>query len=210
MLGVELVCVFLPQTELFVPFAAFFVAVCLVLCIFDAARKAALCILLGAVVGMASVLHTANRLERIRVQYAGRPLMLTAEVESTADSYDPGIVDAVLHVEKVNGSAESFRVECSALPECKAGERVQGRFILSAPASGSRSMACRSPGGQMRRACLTSSVMLVPSCPYSMRPVQMVGQKISRPGKPGRQGSCKEEPMIGAEKHLNEICKSGW
>ena len=120
------------------PFAAFFVAVCLVLCIFDAARKAALCILLGAAVGMASVLHTANRLERIRVQYAGRPLVLTAEVESTADSYDPGIVDAVLHVEKVNGSAESFRVECSALPECKAGERVQGRFILSAPASGSR------------------------------------------------------------------------
>ena len=134
----ELVCVFLPQTELFVPFAAFFVAVCLVLCIFDAARKAALCILLGAAVGMASVLHTANRLEHIRVQYAGRPLMLTAEVESTADSYDPGIVDAVLHVEKVNGSAASFRVECSALPECKAGERVQGRFILSAPASGSR------------------------------------------------------------------------
>lgn len=117
---------------------AFFVAVCLVLCIFDAARKAALCILLGAAVGMASVLHTANRLERIRVQYAGRPLVLTAEVESTADSYDPGIVDAVLHVEKVNGSAASFRVECSALPECKAGERVQGRFILSAPASGSR------------------------------------------------------------------------
>ena len=138
MLGVELVCVFLPQTELFVPFAAFFVAVCLVLCIFDAARKAALCILLGAAVGMASVLHTANRLERIRVQYAGRPLVLTAEVESTADSYDPGIVDAVLHVEKVNGSAASFRVECSALPECKAGERVQGRFILSAPASGNR------------------------------------------------------------------------
>ena len=138
MLGVELVCVFLPQTELFVPFAAFFVAVCLVLCIFDAVRKAALCILLGAAVGMASVLHTANRLERIRVQYAGRPLVLTAEVESTADSYDPGIVDAVLHVEKVNGSAASFRVECSALPECKAGERVQGRFILSAPASGSR------------------------------------------------------------------------
>mgnify|MGYP000780855679 CR=1 FL=1 len=138
MLSVELVCVFLPQTELFVPFAAFFVAVCLVLCIFDAARKAALCILLGAAVGMASVLHTANRLERIRVQYAGRPLVLTAEVESTADSYDPGIVDAVLHVEKVNGSAASFRVECSALPECKAGERVQGRFILSAPASGSR------------------------------------------------------------------------
>ena len=133
----ELVCVFLPQTELFVPFAAFFVAICLVLCIFETTRKAAFCILLGAAVGMASVLHTESRLENIRVQYAGRPLVLTAEVESTADSYYPGIVDAVLHVEKVNGSAASFRVECSVLPECKAGERVQGRFILSAPASGS-------------------------------------------------------------------------
>lgn len=78
----------MPQTEL-CAVCGIFVAVCLVLCIFDAARKAALCILLGAAVGMASVLHTANRLERIRVQYAGRPLMLTAEVESTADSYDP-------------------------------------------------------------------------------------------------------------------------
>ena len=152
MLGVEFVCAFLPQTELFVPFAAFFVAVCLVLCIFDAARKAALCILLGAAVGMASVLHTANRLERIRVQYAGRPLVLTAEVESTADSYDPGIVDAVLHVEKVNGSAASFRVECSVLPECKAGERVQGRFILfwaKAAASAPAPTACSK--GSVRR-----------------------------------------------------------
>ena len=64
------------------PFAAFFVAICLVLCIFDAARKAALCILLGAAVGMVSVLHTANRLERIRVQYAGRPLVLTGKIPS--------------------------------------------------------------------------------------------------------------------------------
>ena len=120
------------------PFAAFFVAICLGLCIFDAARKAALCILLGAVVGMASVLHTESRLENIRVQYAGRPLVLTAEVESVSDSFYPGAVDAVLHVEKVNGGAASFRVECSVLPECKAGERVQGRFVLSVPAQQSR------------------------------------------------------------------------
>ena len=120
------------------PFAAFFVAVCLVLCIFDAARKAALCILLGAVVGMASVLYTANRLERIRVQYAARPLVLTAEVESVSDSYYPGVVDAVLRVEKVNGAKTSFRVECETLPECEAGQRVQGRFVLSVPAQQSR------------------------------------------------------------------------
>ena len=120
------------------PFAAFFVAVCLVLCIFDAARKAALCILLGAAVGMASVLYTANRLERIRVQYAARPLVLTAEVESVSDSYYPGVVDAVLRVEKVNGAKTSFRVECETLPECEAGQRVQGRFVLSVPAQQSR------------------------------------------------------------------------
>ena len=119
-------------------FAAFFVAVCLVLCIFDAARKAALCILLGAAVGMASVLYTANRLERIRVQYAARPLVLTAEVESVSDSYYPGVVDAVLRVEKVNGAKTSFRVECETLPECEAGQRVQGRFVLSVPAQQSR------------------------------------------------------------------------
>ena len=138
MLGVALVCAFLPQTELFVPFAAFFVAVCLVLCIFDAARKAALCILLGAAVGMASVLYTANRLERIRVQYAARPLVLTAEVESVSDSYYPGVVDAVLRVEKINGAKTSFRVECETLPECETGQRVQGRFVLSVPAQQSR------------------------------------------------------------------------
>ena len=120
------------------PFAAFFVAVCLVLCIFDAARKAALCILLGAAVGMASVLYTANRLERIRVQYAARPLVLTAEVESVSDSYYPGVVDAVLRVEKINGAKTSFRVECETLPECEAGQRVQGRFVLSVPAQQSR------------------------------------------------------------------------
>ena len=120
------------------PFAAFFVAVCLVLCIFDAARKAALCILLGAAVGMASVLHTVNRMERIRVQYAGRPLVLTAEVESVSDSYYPDVVDAVLRVEKINGAKTSFRVECENLPECEAGQRVQGRFVLSVPAQQSR------------------------------------------------------------------------
>ena len=120
------------------PFAAFFVAVCLVLCIFDAARKAALCILLGAAVGMASVLYTANRLERIRVQYTARPLVLTAEVESVSDSYYPGVVDAVLRVEKINGAKTSFRVECETLPECEAGQRVQGRFVLSVPAQQSR------------------------------------------------------------------------
>ena len=138
MLGVELVCAFLPQTELFVPFAAFFVAFCLVLGMFEKTRKPAFCILLGAAVGMASVVYTENGLERTRIQYAGRPLLLTAEVESVSDSYYPGIVDAVLHVETANGAKASFRVECDALPQCEAGDRVQGRFVLSAPVQASR------------------------------------------------------------------------
>ena len=72
------------------------------------------------------------------MQYAVRPLVLTAEVESVSDSYYPGAVDAVLRVEKINGAKTSFRVECETLPGCEAGQRVQGRFVLSVPAQQSR------------------------------------------------------------------------
>jgi len=137
-LGLELVCAFLPQTELFMPFAAFFVAFCLVLCIFEKTRAPAVCLLLGAAAGMAAVLSTEARLDRTRVQYAGRTLELTAEVETVSDSYYSGIVDAVLHVEEVNGKAASFRVECDTLHACEAGQRVKGRFTLSAPAGSDR------------------------------------------------------------------------
>ena len=133
MLGVELVCAFLPQTELFVPFAAFFVAVCLLLCIPDRTRKALLCLLLGAAAGLAAARHTNARLEQTLEKYAGQTVALTAEVESVSASYYPGIVDAVLRVERVNGRAAEFRVECDTLPVCEAGERVEGRFALEAP-----------------------------------------------------------------------------
>ena len=105
---------------------------------FDKARKPVLCILLGAAVGMAAVVHTESGLERTRAQYAGRPLLLTAEVESVTDSYYPGIVDAVLHVETANGAKADFRVECDALPQCEAGQRIEGRFVLSAPVQADR------------------------------------------------------------------------
>ena len=122
MLGVALICAFLPQTELFVPFAAFFVAVCLLLCIPDRTRKALLCLLLGAAAGLAAARHTNARLEQTLEKYAGQTVALTAEVESVSASYYPGIVDAVLRVERVNGRAV-----------CEAGERVEGRFALEAP-----------------------------------------------------------------------------
>ena len=115
------------------PLAAFFAAVCLVLCCLDKTRKPAFCILLGAAAGALSVSCTQARMNRVRVQYAGRPVVLTAEVESASESYYRGIVDAVLLVEEVNGKAERFRVECGNLRACEAGERVQGRFTLYAP-----------------------------------------------------------------------------
>lgn len=115
------------------PFAAFFVAVCLLLCIPDRTRKASLCLLLGAAAGLAAARHTNARLEQTLEKYAGQTLALTAEVESVSASYYPGIVDAVLRVERVNGRAAEFRVECDTLPVCEAGERVEGRFALEAP-----------------------------------------------------------------------------
>ena len=115
------------------PFAAFFVAVCLLLCIPDRTRKALLCLLLGAAAGLAAARHTSARLEQTLEKYAGQTVALTAEVESVSASYYPGIVDAVLRVERVNGRAAEFRVECDTLPVCEAGERVEGRFALEAP-----------------------------------------------------------------------------
>lgn len=108
-------------------------AFCLLLCIPDCTRKASLCLLLGAAAGLAAVRHTDARLAGVQAQYAGQTVVLTAEVELVSPSYYPGIVDAVLRVERVNGKAADLRVECDALPQCEAGERVEGRFALEAP-----------------------------------------------------------------------------
>ena len=115
------------------PFAAFFVAFLLLLCIPDGSRKLALCLLLGALTGLCAVYTTNARLERTRANYAGRTVLLTAEVERADSSYLPGTVDATLWVESVNGSPAGFRIACAELPACTAGQRVQGGFTLSAP-----------------------------------------------------------------------------
>ena len=133
MLGVELVCVFLPQTELFVPFAAFFVAFLLLLCIPRRSRKLAVCLLLGALAGLCAVYTTNARLERTRANYAGRTVLLTAEVERADSNYFSDTVDATLWVESVNGSPAGFRIACAELPACAAGQRVQGWFALQQP-----------------------------------------------------------------------------
>ena len=133
MLGVEFVCAFLPQTGLFVPFAAFFVAFCLLLCIGRGTWRLGVCLLLGAVAGAAAASGTQARLEQTRVQYAGRRIVVQAEVEHPQGSYLPGRVDAVLHVKTVNGTAADFRTRCGTLPECSAGEQVRCTLRLEVP-----------------------------------------------------------------------------
>ena len=132
-LGVELVCAFLPQAGLWLPFAAFFVAGMLILVLGGKARGYGLCLVLGALAGVGFTAQTRQNLTRVQDAYAEREVRLTAEVETAAPSYYPGIVRAALRVETVNGEEANFRFVCAALPACEAGDRIAGRFQLEIP-----------------------------------------------------------------------------
>ena len=133
-LGVELVCAFLPQAWLLPLLAAIFVSGLLfALLRWKTARAGALCLLLGSLLGLALTVHTDAKLQALQTAYDGKTATLTAEVERTDSSYYPGVVDAVLRVEQVDGEAADFRIRSAALPKCQAGERVRGRFTLEAP-----------------------------------------------------------------------------
>lgn len=138
-LGVELVCAFLPQAWLLPLLAAIFVSGLLfALLRWKTARAGALCLLLGSLLGLALTVHTDAKLQALQTAYEGKTATLTAEVERTDSSYYPGVVDAVLRVEQVDGEAADFRIRCAALPKCQAGERVRGRFTLEAPPEADR------------------------------------------------------------------------
>ena len=133
-LGVELVCAFLPQTGLLLPFAAFFVPALLWLLFGKNSRGYGVCLLLGALAGLLLTAHTRQKLDRVHTAYADREVTLTAEVEEVSASYYPGVVHAVLRVEPTGGEKTVFRMECVCMPKCTAGERVQARFALEVPA----------------------------------------------------------------------------
>lgn len=133
-LGVLALCSFLPQTGLLLPSAAIFVGFCLLVWWKGgAARGYAVCLLLGALVGVGIRETTDARLAKIQGSYAGQEAVLTAEVESVGRAYGAGRVSAVLRVETVDGEAVRFRVECVSLPRCEAGGRIRGRFALDLP-----------------------------------------------------------------------------
>ena len=133
-LGVLVLCSFLPQMGLLLPSAAIFVVFCLLVWWRGrAARGYAVCLLLGAVLGVGIMETTGERLAKIQDAYAGKEVTFTAEVESIGRAYTAGRVSAVLMVEKVDGEAVHFRVECASLPKCEAGGRIRGRFSLDVP-----------------------------------------------------------------------------
>lgn len=96
-------------------------------------RGYGLCLILGALAGMASTLYTNRRLEVIQSRYGGATILLEAEAESVSPSYYEGVVDAVLHVQQVEGVAADFHVECLNAPICDAGDVIRGRFSLEVP-----------------------------------------------------------------------------
>lgn len=133
-LGVLALCSFLPQMGLLLPSAAIFVVFCLLVWWKGgAARGYAVCLLLGAVLGVGIMKTTGARLAKIQDTYAGKEVTLTAGVESTGRAYTAGRVSAVLMVETVDGETVRFRVECASLPKCEAGGRIRGRFALDVP-----------------------------------------------------------------------------
>ena len=62
-------------------------------------------LLAGAVLGLGAVLRTQARLNALQTAYDGTSATLTAEVEQVRTSFYPGVVDAVLRVETVDGEA---------------------------------------------------------------------------------------------------------
>ena len=106
-LGVLVLCSFLPQMGLLLPSAAIFVVFCLLVWWKGgAARGYAVCLLLGAVLGVGIMKTTGARLAKIQDAYAGkRTWPSPPKWRAQAAPYTAGRVSAVLMVEKVDGEA---------------------------------------------------------------------------------------------------------
>lgn len=126
----QLAAVCLPQAA-FWPLAVFCVLACGVL---FAARRKAVFPAVGAAIlaGSLLFLNTQLRLYLPARSLAGRQVMLMAVVSETDSSYVDGMVSASLAVETVDGGPERLSLYCPCLPECEAGDRIQGVFWVEA------------------------------------------------------------------------------
>ena len=211
-LGVLALCSFLPQMGLLLPSAAIFVVFCLLVWWKGgAARGYAVCLLLGAVMGVGIMEMTGARLAKIQDAYAGRDVTLTAEVESTGRAYTAGRVSAVLMVEKVDGEAVHFRVECASLPKCEAGGRIRGRFSLDVPDATQR-LDDYADGIVLSAEYLSGMLRLGQSESFRARTARLQAalSRALRKGMAENTGGVLAAMVVGDRSHLTSTLRSAY
>ena len=211
-LGVLALCSFLPQMGLLLPSAAIFVVFCLLVWWRGgAARGYAVCLLLGAVLGVGIMKTTGARLAKIQDAYAGRDVTLTAEVESTGRAYTAGRVSAVLMVEKVDGEAVHFRVECASLPKCEAGGRIRGRFSLDVPDATQR-LDDYADGIVLSAEYLSGMLRLGQSESFRARTARLQAalSRALRKGMVENTGGVLAAMVVGDRSHLTSTLRSAY
>ena len=211
-LGVLALCSFLPQMGLLLPSAAIFVVFCLLVWWKGgAARGYAVCLLLGAVLGVGIMEMTGARLAKIQDAYAGRDVTLTAEVESTGRAYTAGRVSAVLMVEKVDGEAVHFRVECASLPKCEAGGRIRGHFSLDVPDATQR-LDDYADGIVLSAEYLSGMLRLGQSESFRARTARLQAalSRALRKGMAENTGGVLAAMVVGDRSHLTSTLRSAY
>ena len=211
-LGVLVLCSFLPQMGLLLPSAAIFVVFCLLVWWRGrAARGYAVCLLLGAVLGVGIMKTTGARLAKIQDAYAGKEVTLTAEVESTGHAYTAGRVSAVLMVETVDGEAVRFRVECASLPKCEAGGRIRGRFSLDVPDATQR-LDDYADGIVLSAEYLSGMLRLGQSESFRARTarLQTALSRALRKGMAENTGGVLAAMVVGDRSHLTSTLRSAY
>lgn len=211
-LGVLVLCSFLPQMGLLLPSAAIFVVFCLLVWWRGgAARGYAVCLLLGAVLGVGIMEMTGARLAKIQDTYAGRDVTLTAEVESTGRAYTAGRVSAVLMVEKVDGEAVHFRVECASLPKCEAGGCIRGRFSLDVPDATQR-LDDYADGIVLSAEYLSGMLRLGQSESFRARTARLQAalSRALRKGMAENTGGVLAAMVVGDRSHLTSTLRSAY
>ena len=211
-LGVLALRSFLPQMGLLLPSAAIFVVFCLLVWWKGgAARGYAVCLLLGAVLGVGIMKTTGARLAKIQDAYAGKEVALTAEVESTGRAYTAGRVSAVLMVEKVDGEAVRFRMECASLPKCEAGGRIRGRFSLDVPDATQR-LDDYADGIVLSAEYLSGMLRLGPSESFRARTARLQAalSRALRKGMAENTGGVLAAMVVGDRSHLTSTLRSAY
>ena len=197
---------------LLLPSAAIFVVFCLLVWWKGgAARGYAVCLLLGAVLGVGIMEMTGARLAKIQDAYAGRDVTFTAEVESTGRACTAGRVSAVLMVEKVDGEAVHFRVECASLPKCEAGGRIRGRFSLDVPDATQR-LDDYADGIVLSAEYLSGMLRLGQSESFRARTARLQAalSRALRKGMAENTGGVLAAMVVGDRSHLTSTLRSAY